>query len=58
MNSVFAGRKDESAMFNVVAYGIAIDQRTGALFVADFSNHNIRTITPQGNFFYPLFCRD
>jgi hypothetical protein len=58
MSSIFVGRNDESgnedgvgmnARFNF-AFGIAIDQQTGNLFVSDLQNHNIRKITPQGKF--------
>ena len=45
-----AGRQDGAgtiASFNH-PYNIAIDQRTGNLFVCDYGNHLIRKITPQG----------
>jgi DNA-binding beta-propeller fold protein YncE len=56
MSSIFAGKNDEignrdgvgmNAQFNL-AFGIAVDQQTGNLFVSDYNNHNIRKITPQG----------
>jgi NHL repeat len=60
MGIVFAGIREKSgtgdgmgkkARFNF-PFGIAIDQQTGTLFISDFHNHNIRKITPQGNFFF------
>jgi DNA-binding beta-propeller fold protein YncE len=66
MSNIVAGSNNESgnkdgvgkdASFNN-ACGIAIDQKTGSLFVSDQGNHTIRKITPQGNFFILLFCCD
>ena len=36
-------------------YGIAIDQRTGNLFVTDQGNRLIRKVTPQGTYVYLIF---
>ena len=36
-------------------FGVAIDQQTGDLFVADNSNHLIRKINQQGMYMYLLF---
>lgn len=53
--SVFAGNKSQGnkdglgtqASFNG-PHGIAIDQRSGCLYVSDCDGHAIRKITPQG----------